>query len=269
MASPLRPLQLLCERRSSIFSFVPEFLSSRKSFAASLPVHHAPRSHKDHLDTRYGLQVNFENGQITAVRAIPPVSDPATDLSKTESLTATTKSPTIDSLSMSSSPTESSNTNSSITDAQTTSVHDMGSSSPHPYSYRLFPDWQTSFLWYGISYPPAVADGYWQAEKEDISSRYPMLATYYFDWQELYESALENQRCHLGQRAEVFPDAHERAAWKVEGFLIACWLALGEDVGTVEYKPGAGGKAYLLGENVGTDEMLRMFLRDVDIELED
>ena len=94
-----------------------------------------------------------------------------------------------------------------------------------------------------------------------------MLATYYFDWQELYESAFEDQRCHLGQKAEVFPDAHERAAWKVEGFLIACWLALREDVETIEYKPE--GKAYLLGKNVRTDEMLRKFLRDVDRELGD
>lgn len=106
-------------------------------------------------------------------------------------------------------------------------------------------------------------------EEEDISSRYPILASYYFDWQELYESAFEDQGCHLDQSAEVFPDAHERAAWKMEGFLIACWLALREDVDTVEYKPEGKGKAYLLEGNVGKGEILREFLRDVDIGLGD
>ena len=110
-----------------------------------------------------------------------------------------------------------------------------------------------------------MADGCWQVEEEDISSRYSTLATYYFEWQERYESAFKDQGCHLGESLEVFPDAHERAAWKVEGFLIACWLALREDVETVEYKPG--GLAYLLGENVGTGEILREFLRDVDVGL--
>lgn len=290
MASSLRPLQLLCERRPSIFSFTPEFLSSqKKSFAAaSLPAHHVFDcvSHKnDDLDTKYGLQINFENGQITTVRAIipPPVSDSKTE---TESRTAgaTTESSTVDSFSFMSSPspfsesphTHTHTTSSSIPAAQTPSVHihDMESSpSPHPYTYRLFPDWQTSYLWYGDSYPPAIEDGYWQVEGQEISSRYPMLAPYYFAWQGLYELAFVEQCCHLGQGPEVFPDARERAAWKVEGALMAAWLALGENVGMVEYKPGEGWKWYLFEEKGGMDmdmdtgEVLRGVLRDVDMEL--
>ena len=62
----------------------------------------------------------------------------------------------------------------------------------------------------------------------------------------------------------MFPDAHERAAWEVEGCLIACWLALRDDVEGVEYRPGE--KAYLVkGDGVG--DVLECFLKDVDMGL--
>lgn len=101
-------------------------------------------------------------------------------------------------------------------------------------------------------------------DEDDIASRYPALHDYYFAWQEIYESAFEKQGCHLGARAEVFPDAHERAAWEVEGCLIACWLALREDVEGVEYRPGE--KAYLI-KGDGVRDVLEGFLKDVDVGL--
>ena len=62
----------------------------------------------------------------------------------------------------------------------------------------------------------------------------------------------------------MFPDRHERAAWEVEGCLIACWLALREDFEGVEYKSGE--KAYLVKRD-GIENVLNKFLRDVDTGL--
>ena len=53
----------------------------------------------------------------------------------------------------------------------------------------------------------------------------------------MYETEFEKQECHLGSGAEVFPDLDDRIAWDVEGFVLACWLALRSDVHSVEYTP--------------------------------
>ena len=269
MPSPLRPLRLLCEQRPSIFSFVPEFLTPQEPLAASSPAHQSPRSQKEHLDTRYGLRLSLEKGQITAVRSIPIVSHLETGSPPTDpsiiGTTSTTASPSLDSSTIPSSTAES-----LTTDSPTTFAHNKGSSPPQPikprYSYRLFPDWQTSYLWYN-AHSPQGADGNSHVDTNDIESRYPRLAPYYFDWQDRYESSFENQECHLGADAEVFPDPHVRAAWEVEGCLMACWLALQEDVEKVEYLAGETG--FLLEtEKVGTGDVLRKFIEHADRSLE-
>lgn len=101
-------------------------------------------------------------------------------------------------------------------------------------------------------------------DEDDISDRYPALDTYYFAWQEVYESAFEKQGCHLDGQAEVFLDAHERAAWKVEGCLIAAWLALMEDVERVEYQPT---EKTCLFKRDDFGDVLKNFLKDVDMKL--
>lgn len=255
MAFPLRPLQLLCERRPSILESVPKFLTSLDNSPATAASSSAQRARSkiDHLDTKYGLRLSFENGKITTVRIVRPLSQPTSYSSATDS--PTTDPPTTDS------PTPDKHT--SLVDNNVPSP----SQPPKPrYSYRLFPDWQTSYLWYDTSSQHAPADGHVHVDENDISSRYPTLHAYYFAWQEVYESAFEKQGCHLGAHAEVFPDAHERATWEVEGCLIACWLALGEDVEGVEYRPGE--KAYLL-KGDGAGDVLEGFLKDIDTELGD
>lgn len=237
MSFPLRLLQLLCERRASIIESVPKFLTSLETCstvaAASSAQHSRPQIY--HLDTKYGLQICFENDQMKTVRIIhspaqPEIGSPIT------------------------------NTHTTIVDndvpfpPQTPKAH---------YNYRLFPDWQTSYLWYKTS-QNALADCHVHVDESDISSRYPELQDYYFAWQDIYESAFEKQGSHLGAQANVFPDVHERAAWEVEGCLIACWLALREDVEGVEYRPEE--KAYLLKADAVVD-VLEEFLKAVDIEL--
>lgn len=231
------PLQLLCERHTCIIESVPKFLTSLETsptVAAASSVQHA-RPQIYHLDTKYGLRISFENGQMKAVRIVHTPSQP--------------------------------DIGSPITNTHTTIVDNNVPLPPQTpkarYSYRLFPDWQTSYLWYKTS-QHALADGHVHVDENDISSRYPELHDYYFAWQDVYESAFEKQGCHLGAQAEVFPDAHERAAWEVEGCLIACWLALREDVEGVEYRPGE--KAYLVKAD-GVVDVLEEFLKDVDLEL--
>ena len=103
------------------------------------------------------------------------------------------------------------------------------------YRYRLFPDWQTSYLWYDDQ-GPLPSPGQSHVDANVIERRYPLLDPFYFEWREIYESAFEQQKCHLGSGKEVFAEVHERVAWETEGFLIACWLALQDDVEEVEYK---------------------------------
>lgn len=220
MAFPLQPLQHPCEQRSSI-KFVFKLLLSLVSSSAQ----HA-QSQIVHHDTKYGLRISFENGHISSVRIVHPPSQPATD-----------------------SPT-------TLVDNNVRSL----SQSPKPrYDYRLMPDWHTSYLWYDADSPHALDGGY-HVDEDVISFRYPALQAHYFAWQETYESAFEKQGCHLGSHARSFPNATECAAWEVEGCLIACWLALSDDVKSVEYRPGQ--KSYLV-KGDGVEGVLERFLKDV------
>lgn len=136
MSFPLRPLQLQCERCASIIESMPKFLTSLETFpaaAASSSALHA-RSQIEHLDTKYGLRLSLENGQIKSVRIVNTPFQPASD-----------------------SPTTGSHTDDSLTpDTHTTIVNSKVPLPPQPpkprYSYRLFPDWQTSYL--GTMPPP-------------------------------------------------------------------------------------------------------------------
>jgi hypothetical protein len=50
-----------------------------------------------------------------------------------------------------------------------------------PYRYRLFPDWQTSYLWYD-DHEPLPWSGQAHVDMNVIEERYPSLARYYFEW---------------------------------------------------------------------------------------
>ena len=252
MACPLQPLQLLIQRRTSIFKSVPKLFSSSNNTLTPPSLNRSSSPPIYHLDTKYGLRLSFENGRITALGIVPPSSQTATSSPRV------TKSPITDIW----------NANAPTNKSSTYPTDDQVPSPPQPpksrYSYRLFPDWQTSYLWYDVSSQHAALDGQVHVDEDDISDRYPALEPYYFAWQEIYESAFEKQGCHLGAQAEVFLDLHERLVWKVEGFLIASWLVLMEDVEKVEYQPTE--KAYLLKKD-GVRAVFESFLEDVNLEL--
>jgi hypothetical protein len=129
------------------------------------------------------------------------------------------------------------------------------------YHYRLFPDWQTSYLWYDLTKHTDLDDPY--IDMDDIEERYPSLAPYYEAWQQVYETQFEKAECHLGSSAEVFSDLDDRIAWDVEGFFLACWLVLRDDVQSVEYMPRS--KKYRI-EKGTIEKVLLAFLQDITDE---
>jgi hypothetical protein len=115
-----------------------------------------------------------------------------------------------------------------------------GTPEPKPpsslYRYRLFPDWNTSYLWYDSTWPQNPEDAY-HVDIEEIEKRFPALYPYYVAWQEVYEVTFKEQGCHLGGTDPVFKHKEDSDIWLLEGFLMACWIALKEDVDQIEYKP--------------------------------
>ena len=133
------------------------------------------------------------------------------------------------------------------------------------HHYRIFPDLGTSFFWKNPKFPVGPP-GSSNIDDEDIESRYPSLAPYFFAWRALYEDAFYEQEIHLGSKAEVIPDVAVRVAWLIEGFLMACWLALQRDVGSTEFLPGD--KAYTV-EKATVNKELNKFLESMDALLEE
>ncbi|PGH01053.1 hypothetical protein AJ79_08022 [Helicocarpus griseus UAMH5409] len=121
-------------------------------------------------------------------------------------------------------------------------------------------DWQTSFLWYDTRWPQNPA-GEFHVDEDIIEERYPALAPFYFSWHEAYEESFEKQECHLGSGAEVFPEVEARVAWEVAGSLMACWLALQDEVERVSYEAPTG--TYEICEK-SMEGMLERFLLDAN-----
>jgi hypothetical protein len=125
-------------------------------------------------------------------------------------------------------------------------------------SYRLFPDWHTSYLWYEDWTFDTI-----HVDEDVIEDRYPRLAKFYFEWRDIYEASFERQECDLGSHADAFPHVEELVAWATEGFLMACWLALQDNVKEVKYDPGTGPTKYYLLKGQLEDELMR-FLTDME-----
>ena len=108
-------------------------------------------------------------------------------------------------------------------------LHVPAQSSP---SFLIGFSWYTTHLWYK-DWTFDTLD----VDRDVIESRYPHLATFYFEWRDIYETSFERQECHCGVRAPPFPQVEELVSWATEGFLMACWLALQDNVTEVEYEP--------------------------------
>ncbi|EDN08141.1 predicted protein [Histoplasma mississippiense (nom. inval.)] len=128
------------------------------------------------------------------------------------------------------------------------------------YGYRMFPDWQTSYLWYDPLWPQNPSDES-HVDEKTIKDRYPILAPFYLAWRDVYEKSFEQQGCDMGSGLEPFPDTADRVAWEVEGFLIACWLGLQDDTEQVLYTLPTG--TYQIDKK-SKDSVLRQFLIDED-----
>lgn len=75
------------------------------------------------------------------------------------------------------------------------------------------------------------------------------------------KSTMSYKRCDKGSHEDPFPDIAERVAWKVQGFFLACWLVLQDDVAQVTYE--SSGYYYLIKKD-NLEMMLQKFLFDID-----
>ena len=128
------------------------------------------------------------------------------------------------------------------------------------FSYQLFPEWQTSYLWCNENSSQEDPLGCAHVDTDEIKNRYPLLTPSYIEWHDRYEAAFEQQECDLGSGAEVFQQVDDQVAWETEGFFIACWFALQDDVLEVEYQPT---KTYHLKKGRLEEEFIR-FLNDME-----
>lgn len=134
------------------------------------------------------------------------------------------------------------------------------STPPTPkYRYIIIPDWNTSCFWYDTDWPQNPDDEY-HVDFDEIERRYPALYPHYKAWEELYEKEFEKQGCHLGKSGAVFAEKAVGDAWQVEGFLMACWVALQEDVDQVKFERGKVEYVIRRG-NVG--EVFKAFLEEM------
>ncbi|KAH8705685.1 hypothetical protein BGW36DRAFT_403213 [Talaromyces proteolyticus] len=107
---------------------------------------------------------------------------------------------------------------------------------PATYHYQLSPYWQSSILVQNNSgkHTLATEEGFGASV---IEQRYPILAPLYHAWVDNYNFAVKQRGEHLFKGVDVFSDIYERVAWEIEGFLMACWLGLQDNVEAVEYCP--------------------------------
>lgn len=133
------------------------------------------------------------------------------------------------------------------------------------YRYYIWPDYQTSFVWYEPNWagnPPGEDN----VEQGLLEERYsPTWCSALEQWVKRYTIAFESQNCHIGSGEDPFPNLEDRNAWVLEGILLACWLALQEGVTAVEFE--AESEKYLLEKGgAGVAEALGKLLQDIKSE---
>lgn len=156
------------------------------------------------LETPYGLVVD----------ALDARADGSIDIG----LTGTAATPSLPS------------SNSDISDAVSNPTKGAG------YRYYIWPDYNTSFVWY--------EQGWWRnpegrdnVQRNELLERYSeQWCTALEGWVDRYTQAFELHECYLGGGGEPFPDPEERAEWALEGMLLACWLVLQPDVDAVDFE---------------------------------
>lgn len=147
-----------------------------------------------------------------------------------------------------------------LSEATITKKHTSTSDPKQPgYSYYFWPDYQTSFVWYKIGEAGNPDDEY-HVDEDELEERYGKV---WFQalaaWVKRYIEAFEREGYHLGSVDGDPPVPTDRAAWELEGVLLAAWLALQPGVDSVEMQDDGGGRILLL-EKEGIGETLRRYL---------
>ncbi|KAI1322968.1 hypothetical protein F5Y16DRAFT_385035 [Xylariaceae sp. FL0255] len=107
------------------------------------------------------------------------------------------------------------------------------------FRYRLFPEYQTGFLWYDKSWHGNPKDEY-MVDEDDLEARYGRFwhEDIYQPWVDRWSDSFRKNCNDTGDfYAHVFSNEDEEKAWVLEGVLLATWLTLQPDVVSVEYSP--------------------------------
>ncbi|KAI9723996.1 MAG: hypothetical protein M1812_000714 [Candelaria pacifica] len=136
--------------------------------------------------------------------------------------------------------------------AITSSEPNSSSNATKPsYRYYIWPDYQTSFVWYVPDWA-GNPEGTDNVEEDELERRYSeQWCAARQTWVDKYKRSFEVQECQLGSGKSPIPDLKERAAWLLEGMLLASWLTLQPDVDAVSYEPAlCAGKFWLKKEDL-------------------
>ncbi|KAI9697370.1 MAG: hypothetical protein M1836_004648 [Candelina mexicana] len=148
-------------------------------------------------------------------------------------------------------------------DSKTTAASSPTSSShvtKPGYKYYIWPDYQTSFVWYVRDWA-GNPEGTNNVEEDELEGRYSeRWCAARRDWVDKYTQSFEEHGCQLGSGKSPLPDPEERVAWLLEGMLLASWLTLQPDVGAVSYEPALHAEKFLLKKQ-GLDNAFTRFLQ--------
>jgi hypothetical protein len=152
-----------------------------------------------------------------------------------------------------------------LSDKGSISASDSDSKQAKPgYRYYIWPDYQTTFLWYDSDWAGNPQEGHVAVEEDEMRERYsgPWF-TAYDTWVTKYTRAFEAQECQLGNGREPFVDHKEKVAWEMEGMLLATWLSLQPGVDAVEFQDDSDSQRKYWLEGKGAAETLGKFLKDL------
>ncbi|KAI2465620.1 hypothetical protein F4781DRAFT_408704 [Annulohypoxylon bovei var. microspora] len=93
------------------------------------------------------------------------------------------------------------------------------------HDYSIFPSWETSFFYEGSD----------EKDYNFLFDSYPAIANDFDDWRADAQIDFD-QRLHDIPEEECYLSGPEvLMGWKIQGFLMACWLVLQPNISSVEY----------------------------------
>ncbi|KAK2764270.1 hypothetical protein FQN54_008962 [Arachnomyces sp. PD_36] len=132
-----------------------------------------------------------------------------------------------------------------------------------PYQYAIFVQHGSTYLWYNPVVKNIPGEG--PVSIYTINDRYPELSEYYWAWRDIVEERYDLKEWALRDDAPIFPNVEDKVAWETAGFLMACYLAAQDNVGSVYYMPFGG--EYIINKG-NINQVAREFLNDKNDLLE-